>query len=231
MRNPALWQGALSLAAGMTSQALAERVRIPSIVVLLLAGTALGPDGAGILDPAALGAGRGELVRPWPDIVLGIGRRSVPAARWIRDRAGGRTRLVWLGRPRVALRHFDLVLASPQYAMPDAPNLVRLSLPWQAPMSEPPAAWPGAQPVVQQYDIRVRSCPHPLASRVSRHAQIDAKGAVPKKQALHGKREIGRVLDDQHVQAIERRQRRPRFKHQINHVDHPLNQTINYYLV
>jgi NhaP-type Na+/H+ or K+/H+ antiporter len=62
MRNPALWQGALSLAAGMTSQALAERVRIPSIVVLLLAGTALGPDGAGILDPAALGAGRADLV-------------------------------------------------------------------------------------------------------------------------------------------------------------------------
>jgi NhaP-type Na+/H+ or K+/H+ antiporter len=62
VRNPALWQGALALAAGMASQAAAERLHIPSIVLLLLAGAALGPDGAGILDPRALGAGQADLV-------------------------------------------------------------------------------------------------------------------------------------------------------------------------
>ncbi|HET7410343.1 MAG TPA: ELM1/GtrOC1 family putative glycosyltransferase [Paracoccaceae bacterium] len=92
-------------------------------------------------------SGRDELAPPWPDIVLGIGRRSVPTARWIRAQAGGQVRLVWLGRPRAPLRHFDLVLTTPQYAMPDAPNLVRLSLPWQAPMNQPPAEGAGAHVV------------------------------------------------------------------------------------
>lgn len=100
---------------------------------------------------AVLGASlvslRGErkaLTPPWPDIVLGIGRRSVPMARWIAGQSGGRTRLVWLGRPRAPLRHFSLVLATPQYAMPDAPNLLRLSLPWHATMGEPAASGPGS---------------------------------------------------------------------------------------
>jgi mitochondrial fission protein ELM1 len=84
------------------------------------------------------------LAPPWPDIVLGIGRRTVPTARWIAARSGGRTRLVWLGRPRAPLRHFHMVLTTPQYAMPEAPNLVRLSLPWQAAMSDPPAGGAGA---------------------------------------------------------------------------------------
>jgi mitochondrial fission protein ELM1 len=84
------------------------------------------------------------LVPPWPDALIAIGRRPVPLARWIARRSGGRTRLVHLGRPRVGLRHFDLVLTTPQYAMPDSPNLVRLSMPWQSPLSEPPACGRGA---------------------------------------------------------------------------------------
>lgn len=88
---------------------------------------------------ASLKARPEALVPPWPCLVIGIGRRSVPAARWISASSGGQARLVWLGRPRTGLGHFDLVLTTPQYAMPEAPNVVRLSLPWQAPMSEPPA--------------------------------------------------------------------------------------------
>lgn len=93
---------------------------------------------------ASTRAGAETLAPPWPEMVIGIGRRSVPAARWVRAQSGGRTRLVWLGRPRLSLRHFDLVLTTPQYPMPDAPNLMRLSLPWQAPMADPPATGPGA---------------------------------------------------------------------------------------
>ncbi|MEM7547663.1 MAG: ELM1/GtrOC1 family putative glycosyltransferase [Pseudomonadota bacterium] len=67
---------------------------------------------------------------PWPDMVIGVGRRNVPAARWIAAESGGKTKLVWLGRPRAALHYFDLVLATAQYGLGDAPNLHRLSLPF-----------------------------------------------------------------------------------------------------
>ncbi len=87
---------------------------------------------------------RSLLAPPWPDAVIGIGRRSVPVARWIQHRSGGRTRLIQLGRPRAALRHFDLVVTTPQYALPDAPNLARLTLPWQDSLASPPARGPGA---------------------------------------------------------------------------------------
>jgi uncharacterized protein len=87
---------------------------------------------------------RPALVPPWPDAVIGIGRRSVPFARWIKQRSGGRTRLIHLGRPRAALRHFDLVVTTAQYAIPDAPNVARLTLPWQCSLATPPARGPGA---------------------------------------------------------------------------------------
>ncbi|MGE0658349.1 MAG: ELM1/GtrOC1 family putative glycosyltransferase [Reyranellaceae bacterium] len=35
---------------------------------------------------------------PFPDLVIGMGRRIVPAARWIRRQSGGRSRIVLIGR-------------------------------------------------------------------------------------------------------------------------------------
>lgn len=46
---------ALALAAGILSQAAADHLRIPGIVILLIAGVLMGPDGAGIVRPDALG--------------------------------------------------------------------------------------------------------------------------------------------------------------------------------
>jgi NhaP-type Na+/H+ or K+/H+ antiporter len=46
---------ALALAMGMVAQAVAHHLRVPGIVLLLAAGVACGPDGAGIIHPAALG--------------------------------------------------------------------------------------------------------------------------------------------------------------------------------
>ncbi|QNP42729.1 mitochondrial fission ELM1 family protein [Sphingomonas daechungensis] len=37
---------------------------------------------------------------PWPDLVIGIGRRSVAVSRWIRKRSGKHTKIVRLGNPR-----------------------------------------------------------------------------------------------------------------------------------
>jgi len=71
-----------------------------------------------------------ELSPPWPDLVIGVGRRCVPVARWIRQQSGGRARLVQLGRPRARLDLFDLVITTPQYGLPLAPNVIELALPF-----------------------------------------------------------------------------------------------------
>jgi len=65
---------------------------------------------------------------PWPDFAIGIGRRSVPVARWIREQSGGRTKLVRIGHPRAPNDLFDLVIATAQYPVPPAENVIRLPL-------------------------------------------------------------------------------------------------------
>lgn len=70
---------------------------------------------------------------PWPDLVIGVGRRSAPAGRWIAKASGGKAKLIWLGRPRAPLGWFDLVLTTPQYRLRPAPNVTPLSLPFAAP--------------------------------------------------------------------------------------------------
>ena len=65
---------------------------------------------------------------PWPDVLIGIGRRNVAVARWIKRMSGGRTKLVRLGNPRADPRLFDLVITTPQYPVPPAPNVVKLAL-------------------------------------------------------------------------------------------------------
>lgn len=76
------------------------------------------------LDPAS----RRWIAPPWPDLVIAIGRRSVPVARWIRHRNAGRTRLVRVGNPRMDPRHFDLVITTRQYPVPPGDNVLLLSL-------------------------------------------------------------------------------------------------------
>ncbi|MDG2304885.1 MAG: cation:proton antiporter [Candidatus Binatia bacterium] len=62
MKDLGFANAAIALAAGMFAQVLAARMAIPSIVLLLVAGTLLGPDVLGWLDPGAFGAGRADLV-------------------------------------------------------------------------------------------------------------------------------------------------------------------------
>jgi hypothetical protein len=65
---------------------------------------------------------------PWPDVVIGIGRRTVPVARWIQSQSGGRTNLIRLGHPRAPNDWFDLVITTPQYPVPPGENVVTLQL-------------------------------------------------------------------------------------------------------
>lgn len=69
---------------------------------------------------------RRDLAPPWPDVVIAVGRRSVPVARWIRARSGGRARIIRIGHPRSQRRLFDLVITTRQYLTPDADNVVLL---------------------------------------------------------------------------------------------------------
>ena len=89
-----------------------------------------------LLGPRLLGASfaslamesRKQLQPPWPELVLGIGNRSVPAALAIRNRSGGRSKLVRLGNPRLDPRRFDLVITTPQYDVAGAPNVLRMPI-------------------------------------------------------------------------------------------------------
>lgn len=69
---------------------------------------------------------RPQLSPPWPDLVLFIGRRTAAAARWIRRRSGGRSRIVSLGRPQASLTAFDRIVTTPQYGLPLRKNVVCL---------------------------------------------------------------------------------------------------------
>jgi len=61
---------------------------------------------------------------PWPDLVIAGSRRSAPVARWIKKQSGGRTRLVHLMHTQVPWEHFDLVITTPQYRLPQRPNVL-----------------------------------------------------------------------------------------------------------
>lgn len=79
------------------------------------------------------------LTPPWPDLVIGVARRTVPAARWIKARSGGHTKLVQIGRPRLDPSHFDLVITSPQYGLPPRSNVITLPVPLHPPIASPEA--------------------------------------------------------------------------------------------
>ncbi|HUL07656.1 MAG TPA: ELM1/GtrOC1 family putative glycosyltransferase [Candidatus Acidoferrum sp.] len=68
-----------------------------------------------------------QLQPPWPDLVIGASRRSVPVARWIRQQAGGRTKLVHLLHAMAPLDLFDLVITTPQYRLPQRTNVLHLA--------------------------------------------------------------------------------------------------------
>lgn len=69
------------------------------------------------------------LTPPWPDLVIGVARRTVPAARWVRAQSGDHTKIVQIGRPRLDPSFFDLVISTPQYGLPSRPNVLNLPVP------------------------------------------------------------------------------------------------------
>jgi len=66
----AFYHAGLAVAVGMAAQTLAMRLGVPSIILLLAAGVAVGPDGLALLDPGAFGAARTELVTLAVTVIL-----------------------------------------------------------------------------------------------------------------------------------------------------------------
>jgi mitochondrial fission protein ELM1 len=107
------------------------------------------------LFPAKLGhlsaASRRWLQPPWPDVVIGIGRRTVAIARWIQQQSGGRTSLIRLGHPHADNDLFDLVITTRQYPVPPGDNVAILPLAmnrfWKPPAAtQAEQAWLDARP-------------------------------------------------------------------------------------
>ena len=63
-----------------------------------------------------------------PDLTISAGQRSAPVVQFIRRRSDGRTRSVHIGFPRLSPDRFDLVVATPEYPIPDHPNVMRIPL-------------------------------------------------------------------------------------------------------
>ena len=73
----------------------------------------------------------GALAPPWPDLIISAGRRNEPPCRWIQARADKRVRLVHVGRPWASIENFDLVVTTPQYRLPQRPNMLHNTTPLQ----------------------------------------------------------------------------------------------------
>ena len=128
MSKPVIW-ALLGERIGDNNQvlALAESLGIPFEIKdlrynLLRAATKwLGPTTA-TLDAES----RAKIHPPWPHIVIGIGRRCVPLARWIRRQSGGQTKIILIGNPRRNPALFDLIITTRQYPVPPGDNVVVL---------------------------------------------------------------------------------------------------------
>jgi mitochondrial fission protein ELM1 len=66
---------------------------------------------------------------PWPDLVISAGRKNEPIARYIRQQADKPVRLIHMGRPWARLDKWDLVITTPQYRLPDDPNVLHNDVP------------------------------------------------------------------------------------------------------
>ena len=120
---------------------------------------------------------------PWPDLVIATGRRSVPVARWIKRQSGGRTKLVQIGRPRAPLNWFDLVVTSPQYRLPQAPNVVHTLLPFVAGDEALPSG-------LESWRRRFAQLPRPWFGVLAGGAKF------PYRFGVRGARRLAGLLDD-----------------------------------
>ena len=77
-----------------------------------------------------------KLEPPWPELIITVGRRLSQAALWVKEQSRNQTKIALIGRPKRWPDKFDLVIGPPQYQLPDAPNIVHLTMPLMRPDAE-----------------------------------------------------------------------------------------------
>jgi mitochondrial fission protein ELM1 len=71
----------------------------------------------------------GPAAGPLPDLVISIGRRAAPVARWLKTQHPRTGIHVQLGRYQDDFRDVDLLVTTAQYGLPQALNVLNLTLP------------------------------------------------------------------------------------------------------
>lgn len=87
---------AVAMMVGVVAQVLGQHIRVPAIVLLLTAGVALGPDGADVIRPAAMGGGLSAVVGFAVAVILFEGGLSLQVEA-LRKQAVTIRRLVTIG--------------------------------------------------------------------------------------------------------------------------------------
>ena len=93
----------------------------------LLSNLLFGPTLAGVVKNTS-----SELDPPWPDLIITAGRRNEPICRWIQKQAqdqGQQVRIVHCGRSWAKIERFDLIVTTPQYRLPQRPNVLHNTTP------------------------------------------------------------------------------------------------------
>ncbi len=137
---------------------------------------AVDPRAAGISLAGLDRAASDSLAGPWPDVIIGIGFRSAPVARWIVQQGGGRALNIRLGRPRTELSFYDLVITTPQYGLPPGPNVRELPLPLVAP--DPAETAAAAARWRRQFESLPRPWTAVLLGGPTQHMAFDARVAA-----------------------------------------------------
>jgi uncharacterized protein len=92
----------------------------------------------------APGRGGDRLLPPWPKLVIGAGGRSAAPALAVRDAADGNCMVVQIQDPKIAAKHFDLMLI-PEHDKIRAPNIMvtrgAVHRVTQAKLAEAAATW------------------------------------------------------------------------------------------
>lgn len=69
---------------------------------------------------------------PWPDIIIAVGRRAAPVARWIKSQNAPFAVHVQIGRFQDPFATVDLLVTTAQYGLPGGANVLHLTLPMTA---------------------------------------------------------------------------------------------------
>jgi uncharacterized protein len=94
---------------------------------------------------------------PWPDLVICSGRGAEAVAFWLRRQNPG-LRIVFVGSPWAGPYSFDLVVTTPQYRLPQLPNVLLTELPLHDATPERLAA------EARRWESRLQHLPRPFTA-------------------------------------------------------------------